>query len=583
MRRRDRPGEERLATEAGKRGSVVHELWPELLERDDPAVLGRRPEDEPRCAFADQRLEPEAPDRLARADGGLAHGCHYPGAAMTHFRLLGPLEAVENGKTVALPGGKPRALLGRLLLDPGRVVAAERLVEDLWGEPAPRSAPKVLQGYVSQLRKALGAAAIETRAPGYLVAADPEQVDLARFESLTQSAREAADPVRRAELLRDALALWRGPALAEFRGEPFADAAGRRLADLRLNALEERLEADLELGAHAVVVGELEGLVEQEPLRERPLRLLMLALYRSGRQAEALAAFRAGRHGLVEQLGIEPTPALQELERAILRHEPRLDEPPARVPARKSIVCVGAELVDLVAPLARGEKDLLLVEVPASASGLAACAARLERTRARLEPQGLTVRTACFTSRNRDADLARVAADQNAELLVVGGSEVRELEASPCDVAFAARPELGFEPSGPVLVPFGGGREEWAALELGAWLARAHRLPLRVLGTEERADRRDASRMLAAASLALQRFAATTAEPVLVAPGADGILQESGSLLVASLPASGLDAARRALVKGTRSPILLVHAGLRPGGLAPEHTLTRFTWSIADG
>jgi DNA-binding SARP family transcriptional activator len=501
---------------------------------------------------------------------------------LIRFRLLGPLEAVENGEAIALPGGKPRALFGRLLLDPGRVVAAERLVEDLWGEAPPRSAPKVLQGYVSQLRKALGAAAIETRAPGYLVAADPEQVDLARFESLTQSAREASDPAHRAELLHEALALWRGPAFAEFRNEPFADAAGRRLADLRLNALEEKLAAELELGAHSVVVGELEALVQQEPLRERPLRLLMLALYRSGRQAEALAAFRAGRHSLVEQLGIEPTPALQELERAILRHEPALEEPPARVAARSSVVCVGAELVDLVAPLALGEKDLLLVDVPSSASELAACAARLEQARARLEPQGLTVRTACFTSRSRDADLARLAADQNAELLVVGGPEVRKLEASACDVAFAARPDLLFEPAGPVLVPFGGGREEWAALELGAWLARAHGLPLRVLGTNQRGDRRDASRMLAAASLALQRFAATTAEPVLVTPGAEGILSEAGSLLVTSLPASGLDPTRTALVDGTRIPILLVQAGLRPGGLAPEHTLTRFTWSVAD-
>ncbi len=176
---------------------------------------------------------------------------------MTRFRLLGPLEVVDNEETVALPGGKPGALLGRLLLDAGRVVAAERLVEDLWGETPPRSAPKVLQGYVSQLRKALGAEEIKTRAPGYLLAAAPEDVDLARFETLTQSAREAADPTRRVELLREALALWRGPALAEFRTEPFADAAGRRLADLRLNALEERLAADLELGAQAAVVGEL--------------------------------------------------------------------------------------------------------------------------------------------------------------------------------------------------------------------------------------------------------------------------------------------------------------------------------------
>ena len=501
---------------------------------------------------------------------------------MTRFRLLGPLEAVENGEPLSLPGGKPRALLGRLLLDAGRIVAAERLVEDLWGETPPRSASKVLQGYVSQLRKALGAGAIETRAPGYLVAAGPEDVDLAQFESLTQSAREAADPARRAELLRDALALWRGPALAEFRNEPFASAAGRRLADLRLNALEERLAADLELGADSAVVGELETLVAEEPLRERPLRLLMLALYRSGRQAEALAAFRAGRHALVEQLGIEPSPVLQELERAILRHDPTLDRPPARLPARSSIVCVGTELAGLVAPLARGEKDLLLVEVPASASELSACAAGLEQARARLLGEGLSVRTACFTSENRDADLARLAADQNAELLVLGDSEIPKPGDSPCDVAVAARPEIAFEASGPVLVPFGGGRDEWAALELAAWLARAHGLPLRLLGTEAREGRRDASRMLAAASLALQRFAATTAEPVLVAPGADAILRESRSLLVASLPAAGLDETRQALVQGTRTPILLVHGGPRPGGLAPEHTLTRFTWSVAD-
>src|SRR5207248_1549919 len=202
--------------------------------------------------------------------------------------------------------------------------------------------------------------------------------------------------------LRDALALWRGPALAEFRNEPFAFAAGRRLADLRLNALEERLAADLEPGADSAVVGELEALVAEEPLRERPLRLLMLALYRSGRQAEALAAFRFGRQALVDRLGLEPSPVLQELERAILRHEPTLDRSPAPLPARSSIVCVGTSLADLVAPLARGEKDLLLVEVPGSASELAACAARLEKARARLLTQGLAVRTACFTSQNRD-------------------------------------------------------------------------------------------------------------------------------------------------------------------------------------
>ena len=579
MRRRDRPGQARLTPEAGDRGFVVRELGPQLLDRDEASVLGGRAKDETGRSGADLLVHPEAPERAARARCSLGHGCHYPGPPVTRFLLLGPFEAVDGEAPVALPGGKPRALLARLLLDRGRVVSAEELVEALWGESPPRSAPKVLQGYVSQLRKALGADAIETRAPGYRVASTEDDLDLARFEALTQHARESADPVRRAELLREALGLWRGPALAEFRSEPFAEAAGRRLVEMRLNALEERFAAELESGEHATVVGELHALVEQEPLRERPLRLLMLALYRSGRQAEALASFRAGRRRLVEELGIEPAPDLQELERAILRHDPVLAEAPARLRPRTSVICVGASLADLVAPLALGGRDLLLVEVPDDASDLAPSTARLEDARARLAPE-LAARIACFTSTSPGADLGRLAADQNAEL-VVGGHEVTNVAGTSCDVAFAARTDLGFAPAGPVLVPFGGGRDEWSALELGAWLARAHGLPLRLVGTEASDERRDASRLLASASLALQRFAGTTAEPVLVAPGPDGILGEEGSVLVTSLPTGGIDATRQALVERTPIPILLVRGGLRPGGLAPEHTLTRFTWSVA--
>src|SRR5712691_5603291 len=241
---------------------------------------------------------------------------------MTEFRLLGPLEASAHGKPVELPGGKPRALLARLLLDAGRVVGVETLVDSLWGERAPPSANKVLQVYVSQLRKALGAGRIETRAPGYLLRAERDEHDLGRFEALAETARESGDPRRRAKLLNEALELWRGPALEEFRGEPFAAAAARRLAELRLSALEQRIQAELELGEDARLVGELEALVEQEPLREWPRRQLMLVLYRCGRQAEALERYRDGRRRLVEDLGIEPSPRLQELERAILRHDP---------------------------------------------------------------------------------------------------------------------------------------------------------------------------------------------------------------------------------------------------------------------
>ena len=156
------------------------------------------------------------------------------------------------------------------------------------------------------------------------------------------------------------------------------------------------------------------------------------------------------------------------------------------------------------------------------------------------------------------------------------------MEGIGCDVALAARPELGFAADGPVLVPFGGGREEWAAVELGAWLARAHGVPLRLLGTRGRDDRRDASRTLASASLALQRFAGASAEPVLVAPGAEGILSESGSMIVAAMPPGDLDATRRTLVERTTIPLLLVRSGLRPSGLAPSRTLTRFSWSLRD-
>ena len=192
------------------------------------------------------------------------------------------------------------------------------------------------------------------------------------------------------------------------------------------------------------------------------------------------------------------------------------------------------------------------------------------------------MRAARFTSTDPAADLARLAAEQRAELLVVDELHEGLTAAVGCDVALAAGARA-FTPDGPVLVPFGGAREEWAALELGAWLARAHDLPLRLLGIAASAGRRDASRMLASASLALQRFSATTAETALIAPGADGILAERGSAIVASLPRGGLDPTRRALAERAPVPVLLVHGGLRPGGLAPERTLTRFSWSLADG
>jgi DNA-binding SARP family transcriptional activator len=488
---------------------------------------------------------------------------------MTDFRVLGPLEAVADGAPVALPGRKPRALLARLLLDAPRVVAVETLVDALWGPRPPASARKVLQVYVSQLRKALGPERIETRPPGYLLRASDSEIDLARFTRLAEAGRAEIDPSRRARVLRDALELWRGPGLVEFR-EPFAQAAARRLAELRLLVVEERIEAELELGRHKQLVAELEELVAEEPLRERTRRQLMLALYRSGRQAEALARYREGRRLLVDELGLEPDAGLQELERAILLQDPRLGEP-QRAPARGCVICAEPRLHGLVAPLCADGRELIVAAVAAEASELAARSAELA---------GLDARTAAFTSSSPGDDLARLADEQGAELLVIGALE--SMPATSCDLAVAPRPTVEFRRDGPVLVPFGGGREEWAALELGAWLARAHGLPLCLLGSEARGDRRDASRMLASASLALQRFAETNAEPVLVRPGAEGILGQQGSVVVASFPSGGLDATRRTLGERSQIPVLFVRAGLRPGGLAPERTLTRFSWSLSD-
>jgi DNA-binding SARP family transcriptional activator len=376
------------------------------------------------------------------------------------FRLLGPFEG-----PVELPGGKPRALLARLVLDAGRIVAVDTLVEGLWERPPP-SATKVLQAHVSALRKALGADAIETRRPGY--ALREATSDLGRFEVLTEKASSTPDAAERSRLLREALGLWRGDPLAEFRREPFAAAAAGRLAELRLDALTARLGAELELGQHANMLLELDELVAAQPLREEPRRLLMLALYRSGRQAEALATYREGRRALVEALGLEPGPRLQELERAILRQDPAL-APSAPVRANRGpIVCVATAPVALLAPLGR---ELIAVELVASGDALAGASKRL----AGLEG----ARTAAFTSTDPIADAILLARQQGAELLVVPDAAEALLAASPCDVAIVNRvEELG---DGPVVVPFGGERREWPALELGSWLAEAHGRPLRLL------------------------------------------------------------------------------------------------------
>ena len=258
------------------------------------------------------------------------------GGAPIQARLLGPLEIEHAGRPVAAGGRAQRALLTRLLLDANRTVSVDRLVEDLWGETAPASAPKMVQIYVSMLRKALPAGVLVTRSPGYAIELPPESIDLVRFERLRergQTALAAGSPAVASDLLRQALALWRGSALAEFQ-EPFAEIEARRLEELHLASTEDRIDADLALGRDSSLIGELEAIVARHPLRERARGQLMVALYRAGRQADALAGYRGFREMLGEELGIDPSPALRELERQILQHDPALGAPEPERPAR---------------------------------------------------------------------------------------------------------------------------------------------------------------------------------------------------------------------------------------------------------
>jgi DNA-binding SARP family transcriptional activator len=514
------------------------------------------------------------------------------------FRILGPLEVVEEGQPVKLGGARQRALLAVLLTRANEVVSADRVIDELWGDTPPKTAANTVQYYVSQLRKALGADRIVTRPPGYLIRVEPGELDLERFESLVEEGG--------AEGLREALALWRGAPLADFAYEAFAQAAIGRLDELRLVALEKRIEADLALGRHTDLVGELETLVAEHPLRERPRSQLMLALYRSGRQAEALEAYQETRRALVEELGIEPGPVLQELERSILRQDAALDlAVEAPVPERAILVAVRDEasmaaLLAIAEPLRRRPaRELILVTLVGGQDDLEEATSRLHERREALAARGVPARAAAFTSDDAAADLVRVATQQDVDLVLLDGSAAmleagtlppeleRLLAEAPCDVAMLVGTERALEPERPVLVPFGGAEHDWAAVEIAAWIAGAFGVPLKLLGSSGGAGRRDASRLLASASLIVQRAVGIPTEPLLVAPGAAEIVNASaeGSLVVTGLSdrwrQEGLGESRLALARDAKPPTLFVKRGLRPGGLAPQESLTRFTWSLA--
>ena len=524
------------------------------------------------------------------------------------FRVLGPLEVGGDEGPVELGGVKQRSLLAMLLLHAGEVVSTDRLVDALWGGSPPLRSGKSIQVYVSRLRKTLADDRLVTRPPGYVLYVEPPEFDLARFEQLVAEARAVAPEAASAKLA-EALALWRGPPLADLAYEQFAQVEIARLEEMRLAAVEQRVEADLALGRHAQLVPELETLVGKHPLRERFRYQLMLALYRSDRQADALGAYQAARRELSDGLGLDPSESLKQLEAAILRQEAELGPPTVSI-AAPVIPVQSQEHALLVAPWAPDALDGLL-SVARSLSGgdpgrelivagvvepdeVGDATARLAGIREQLIAEGIATRTAAFSSPAPGDDLARLASQEAVDLLLldIGEEGFAEpvttlLERAPCDVAMLVRGCAG-GPHGPVVVPFGAGFHDWAALELGTWFARAGGGPLRLVGAADRRRRgRDASRLLADASLLVQRSAGIVAEPVLTRPGREGVAEAAAGAALRVVGLSerwredGLGRTRAQLAKEPPAPTVFVRRGARPGGLAPAETRTSFSWSMA--
>lgn len=484
------------------------------------------------------------------------------------------------------------------------MVSIDRLAEDLYGDAAPASAVTQIHGHVSQLRKLLAGdgSVLETRPPGYVIRLAAGQLDLQAFERLSREAAEAAaggNPEGAASRLADALGLWRGAPLADLANEPFAGAAAARLDDLLLAAQEQQVDAWLTLGRSAEAASAVERLIEANPYRERLRAQLMLALYRSGRQAEALQAYKSAREALGE-LGIEPTPALQELQVAILKQAAELDPAPrvAAAPRMRTLIVAASSdaaldaLVAVAGLLGRlPGSELIITRLPGRESELAEAVAAVNRSRDQL---GATTRAAVFTSHEPEADLVRLATTQDAELVLVDAplelrSEITHglaalFESSPADVAVVT---AGATAGEALCVPFGGSKHDWAALELAALLASAAARPLRLIGTSSDPDRgrRDASRLLAAASLAVERAVGVRTQPLLAAPTGDALaaaVQDAALVVTGVSPRwrhEGLGPTRGVLVRG-RAPVVVVHRGPRPGALAPPESATRFTWTI---
>jgi DNA-binding SARP family transcriptional activator len=545
------------------------------------------------------------------------------------YRILGPLEVSDPEAAITLGGAKQRALLAILLIHANQVVSTDRLIGALWGDEPPANDVNALQVTVSALRRALGRGrpgpfgqVLVTRTPGYLLRVGEDELDLYRFERLASEGRQALQQGasdRAADRFAEALELWSGPPLADFTYESFARTEIERLEERRQSVLEGRIVADLECGRHRPLVAELEALCREHPLRERLRALLMLALYRSGRQAEAIRVYQETKDVLREELGMDPGPELRELETAILNQDPSLNfHGPERVPGDVnsrdlaapvlivSLVEDRPEQLPWVAGAIAGanpQSELILARllVPDDAEqDLASVAASLEELRAKLSADGVAARAAAFTSADPGEDILRLATDNSAGLVLLDGGELldelgqspfldRILNDIPSDLGILVRADrpLPGTVRDPVLVPFGGAEHEWAALQFGAGIARALEVPVRLLGVQARREKeqRDASRLLANASMVLQRTMGVSAQPVLTDPGPDAVIDQAkdASLLVIGLSdrwkEEGIGATRASLAGAVPIPSILLRRA--PGGTATHlpRDLTKFPWS----
>jgi ABC-type branched-subunit amino acid transport system substrate-binding protein/DNA-binding SARP family transcriptional activator len=306
------------------------------------------------------------------------------------FRVLGPLEAIHGGTALALGGPRQRLVLAILILEANRVVPTDRLLERVWGDEPPEAARTTLFAYVSRLRKLLGTGRIQARPPGYILLAERDEIDFLRFTDLADAARQADGPAAASALLAEALALWRGEPLADLADYAALQPAIARLDEQRLAAIEARIAADLELGRHRETLPELEHLTREQPLRERLWSQLMLAHYRSGRQADALGAYLRARTILADELGIEPSAELRRLQEQILNQDPALELPVAAVsPAPPTVAIPTQSDADPPPPLARADGRPRRTWRLAAILGLAAAAAVAAGGWAWLRPAGL--------------------------------------------------------------------------------------------------------------------------------------------------------------------------------------------------